>query len=177
MPDSKTEQFVQLPHPYDEYSITSAGRVFTHKRNFFLKPGVDRNGYAYVRLYDKKGNVMQKNLGRLIGEFFLPVHSESLNTILYKDHDRMNCHPDNLRWVTRSYAMRYHEQQNYYEEFNTHDLRVRRGIVGDLYLPSPAGTVAEAAVEFGLLYTEIAISARENNPCASKPTVYYIWEN
>lgn len=173
----ETEHFVRLQHPYDDYSVTSRGRVFTHKRHIFLKQGCDRNGYAYVRLYDKKGIPTQKNLGRLVGEIFLPVHSETLNTLLYKDHDRTNCDPDNLRWVTRTYANRYHEQQNDYAEFNTHEMRVRRGIVGDLYLPSPVGTIAEAAVEYGLLYTEIAISARENTVCATKPNIYYIWES
>lgn len=175
--EPKTEQFVRLQHPFDEYSVTSLGRVYTHKRSMFLKQGVDRNGYAYIRLYDKKGIPTQKNLGRLVGEVFLPVHSESLNTLLYKDHDRTNCDPNNLRWVTRTYANRYHEQLKDYEEFNTNDMRVRRGIVGDLYLPSPVGTIAEAAVEYGLLYTEIAISARENSFCATKPNIYYVWEN
>lgn len=158
---------VKLLPPYRDYEISPSGQIYSHKRNRIITPIIDRNGYLIIRLHDGNGGRQSKAVARLVAETYLPRKGALRNTILYKDYDRTNCHVNNLRWVTRSYAMRYERQLEDREKFNNPQDTVRVSVLGDDHLPMPCGTIAEAAEKYGLLYHEVMISAREENPCPS----------
>lgn len=155
----------KLPYPFDDYEVNELGEIYSFKRSKVVRPVVDHNGYLLVRLYDGRGNRTSKSVGRLVAENFLEKANKRNNTLIYKDHDRTNCSLDNLKWVTRAYAIRYYKQLEERDHWDQNHMKVRVKEEGSPYLPKPVGTIAEAAEKYGLLYNEIAISASEGRPC------------
>lgn len=171
--DNGVNTRAKLDPPFRGYEIDMNGDVFSTKRNRVLTPLIDRNGYLMVRMYDGRGYRCARNVGRLVAETFLRKPSAQADTILYKDYDKTNCHVENLRWVTRTYGMRYERQVKDRERFDKFQQKVRVKYQGDDFLPVPCGTIAEAAEKYGLLYNEVLISAREENPCPSDPRLIF----
>lgn len=158
---------VKFNPPFRDYEITPAGEIYSHKRNKYIKAIIDRNGYVIVRLHDGRGMRQSKAVARLVAETYLPHKGPNKNTVLYKDYDRTNVHMDNLRWVTRTYSLRYDSQIEEREHFNDPRHKVRVSTHGIDRLPQPVGTIAEAAEKYGLLYREVWQSAQEERPCAT----------
>jgi hypothetical protein len=84
---------------YEEYLIYKDGRVFSKKRNIFMKP--NKNGEGYLRLNLCK-NGKRKNflIHRLIAEHYIdnPDNNPCIDHI---DGNKTNNNISNLRWVTR----------------------------------------------------------------------------
>jgi len=80
------------------YKITEDGKVYSIKRNIFLKPRLSMDGYNRVCLYDN-GKPHEYRIARLVAETFIdnPENKEQVN---HKDFNRQNDNVDNLEWVT-----------------------------------------------------------------------------
>ena len=80
----------------DNYNIYSDGRIFSLKRNKFLKPQKRGNGYLFVCL---NGKAM--SIHRLVALLFIenPFNKVEVN---HKDGNKQNNHVSNLEWVTKS---------------------------------------------------------------------------
>ena len=84
----------------DNYLIFEDGRVFSKKRNKFLKPGVNSCGYYVVVLCN---NGIQKTIRihRLIALHFIP-NPDNKEMVDHIDRNKTNNHISNLRWATLS---------------------------------------------------------------------------
>lgn len=82
------------------YSITSAGRVYSHRAKKYLKPRDNGKGYKKVRLM-ANGKDIQRPIYRLVAEAFLP-NKHDRKEINHKDGIKDNDHLNNLEWSTRS---------------------------------------------------------------------------
>lgn len=83
---------------FDNYDIFEDGRVFSHKKQVYLKPQNNGSGYLKVNLY-KNGKMHQAYLHRLVAETFIP----NPNNYKYIDHIDMNKTNNcitNLRWCS-----------------------------------------------------------------------------
>ena len=80
------------------YEITNDGRVYSFKRNIFLKPRLSMDGYNRVCLCNDKLR-REYRIARLVAEAFLEKspHKTQVN---HKDYNRQNDIMDNLEWVT-----------------------------------------------------------------------------
>ena len=80
------------------YEITEDGKVYSLKRNIFLKPRLSMDGYNRVCLCNDKFR-REYRVARLVAEAFLekPVDKTQVN---HKDYNRQNDAMDNLEWVT-----------------------------------------------------------------------------
>ena len=80
------------------YEITEDGKVYSLKRNIFLKPRLSMDGYNRVCLCNDKFR-REYRVARLVAEAFLekPVDKTQVN---HKDYNRQNDTMDNLEWVT-----------------------------------------------------------------------------
>lgn len=80
------------------YEITEDGKVYSLKRNIFLKPRLSMDGYNRVCLCNNKFR-REYRVARLVAEAFLekPVDKTQVN---HKDYNRQNDTMDNLEWVT-----------------------------------------------------------------------------
>lgn len=84
---------------YPNYSVSSLGRVYNHKKQRYLNPGLNRQGYYQVSISNKTNRIF--GLHRLIALAFIPnpenkKYIDHINTI--KTDNRI----ENLRWVTAS---------------------------------------------------------------------------
>ena len=88
------------------YAITDDGKVWSYRKNKFLKPFLAR-GYSKVRLYTNDAN-KQFLIHRLVAEAFLP-NPQNLPQINHKDENKLNNSVDNLEWCDAKYNINYGE--------------------------------------------------------------------
>lgn len=82
------------------YAVTDDGRVWSYRKNKFLKPYWDGNGYLKVSLcldYE----ITRKKVHRLVMETFKPVENMDKLDVNHLDEDKHNNVLENLTWCTR----------------------------------------------------------------------------
>lgn len=103
-----------------DYVVQEDGKVYSKRRNIFLKPGTSKGGYLKVYLYENLGygksstkidsRYIRKrkvvSLHRLVAAAFLEDYSEDLQ-VNHKDNDKTNNHVSNLEMVTPLENMRH----------------------------------------------------------------------
>ena len=87
------------------YEITEDGKVYSLKRNIFLKPRLSMDGYNRVCLCNDKFR-REYRVARLVAETFLEKQIDKTQ-VNHKDYNRQNDTMDNLEWVT-DYENTYH---------------------------------------------------------------------
>ena len=90
------------------YAITSCGKVWSHKKNKFLKPEKTKNGYLRVDLY-KGGEYRHFLIHRLVAEAYIP-NENNLPTVNHKSEDKTQNYTNNLEWATYSENINYGER-------------------------------------------------------------------
>ena len=85
---------------YEDYMISSKGRVFSYNTKKFLKPQNNGYGYLFVILW-KNGITKAHKIHRLVALAFIP-NPENKRTVNHKDSDRTNNYVKNLEWATHS---------------------------------------------------------------------------
>ena len=95
------------------YEITEDGKVYSLKRNIFLKPRLSMDGYNRVCLCKDKFR-REYRVARLVAETFLekPIDKTQVN---HKDYNRQNDTMDNLEWVTPKENSQYKEHNKIYK--------------------------------------------------------------
>lgn len=84
---------------FDNYQISSLGRVKNIKFDRYVKPLLDNKGYLTVNLY-KDGKMKHLTLHRLIAIAFIP-NPENKPCIDHINTDRSDNRIENLRWCTQ----------------------------------------------------------------------------
>ena len=84
---------------FEDYGITSCGRVYSFKRNKFLKPNMNTHGYFKVVL-SKHNKTYTKSIHRLVAEAYIP-NPENLETVDHIDGNKEHNYVNNLQWLTR----------------------------------------------------------------------------
>lgn len=85
---------------FEDYGITSCGRVWSFKSNKFLKPRANKSGYLYVNLYSD-GKVKTAIIHRLVAEAYIP-NPEGLRDVDHVDGNRKHNYIGNLQWMTHA---------------------------------------------------------------------------
>lgn len=88
-----------------EYAITSCGRVWSYKRNKFLKPSDDGKGYLFVHLY-KNGVDKLIKIHRIVAEAYIP-NPDNLQEVNHKDEVKAHNWINNLEWCDHKYNVNY----------------------------------------------------------------------
>ncbi len=94
---------------YDNYEISSHGRVRNNKTSRIRKFSSDTYGYRLMVL-SKNGKTETYKVHQLVGFAFLEK-KEGDTEIDHIDHDRQNNTINNLRWTTHSGNMRNRTKQ------------------------------------------------------------------
>ena len=90
---------------YEDYLIYSDGRVWSKKRNKFLKATISNRGYYQVTLC-KNTNGRGYLIHRLLAEHFIP-NPQNKRTVNHIDGNKLNNHLNNLEWATDSENMKH----------------------------------------------------------------------
>ena len=80
------------------YCATKDGRIYSYKRNMFLKPYENASGYLQVGLC-KDGIVKQLFVHRVIATTYIP-NPNNLPEVNHKNEKKHDCSVDNLEWMT-----------------------------------------------------------------------------
>jgi len=88
---------------FPNYLIYQDGRVFSKKRNRFLK-STNLRGYFRIQIVNSEGKPKSLFIHRLIGIHYIP-NPNNLPFIDHKDRNRQNNNIDNLRWCNHSQNM------------------------------------------------------------------------
>ena len=86
---------------YENYAVSSFGRVKNVKTGRILKAGTDNCGYLLVCLYDEDGVAKTYNIHRLVCCTFIENPNDK-QCVDHKNNDKTNNHISNLRFATYS---------------------------------------------------------------------------
>lgn len=93
-------EFWKMVKDYEDYSVSSFGRVRNDKTDKIMKPSKNTQGYYQVGLY-KNGKEKKHRVNRLVAIAFLPNH-DNKPMVDHIDENKMNNNITSLRWATRS---------------------------------------------------------------------------
>lgn len=82
------------------YAVTSCGKVWSYRRQRFLRACDNGHGYLIVDLYKNNTKKMAK-VHKLVAEAYLP-NPHDLPIVDHKDNNKANNNVNNLQWVTAS---------------------------------------------------------------------------
>lgn len=80
------------------YAVTSCGKVWSYRRQKFLKPTNNGHGYLTVAL-SKEGTHKKYKVHRLVAEAYIP-NPENKPQVNHKDKVRSHNYVNNLEWTT-----------------------------------------------------------------------------
>ena len=89
-----------------KYQISNCGRVWSKKRQIYLKPAENNNGYLSVMLYAPNGKGKRELVHRLVAINFLD-NPNNYPCVNHKDENKQNNHVTNLEWCSHKYNMNY----------------------------------------------------------------------
>lgn len=78
----------------DDYDVTEDGKIYSRKRNRYVKPQPNGKGYLRVHIAGKMYFVH-----RLVAEKYIP-NPQNKSQVNHIDGDHLNNHVENLEWVT-----------------------------------------------------------------------------
>lgn len=109
---AKQIEMKSIPGFEGYYKITKDGKVFSIKRNKFLKPRLSMDGYKRVSLF-VDGKRYEHRIARLVAMTYIdnPENKEQVN---HKDYNRINDCLENLEWVTQEENTKHSFDNNRY---------------------------------------------------------------
>ena len=103
-------EFWRLISGYDNYEISSHGRVRNNKTNRIMKPSTDKDGYKIISLTNDEKRKAHK-VHRLVAFAFLDKNDEHTE-VDHIDQNKINNMVNNLRWTTKSVNQRNKSRQH-----------------------------------------------------------------
>ena len=95
-----------IPIPdFPDYLIETDGRIFSKKRNRWLKYQISPKGYCYLELSNSKGR-KRMSVHRLVATAYIP-NPDNFPQVNHKDENKQNNNVSNLEWCTAKYNMNY----------------------------------------------------------------------
>lgn len=85
---------------FENYQISTSGKVFSLNKNKILKPNIVWSGYKMVRLY-QNGWAKDYSIHRLVALTFVP-NPYNHRVVNHKDGNKQNNYWLNLEWTTDS---------------------------------------------------------------------------
>ena len=102
---TNTEVFKDIKG-YPNYQISNLGRVWSKKRQIYLKPHKNNSGYLSVLLPSINGKYKRELIHRLVALTFID-NPDNLPCVNHKDENKENNVVSNLEWCSRSYNINY----------------------------------------------------------------------
>lgn len=124
-------EYKDIPGYEGLYAVTTCGKVWSYRRQKFLKPYKTGRGYYTVCLihhYDKSS----RRVHRLVMETFNPVEGMRLLDVNHLDEDKSNNDISNLAWTNIKDNNNYGTRNERIREYRKQPVRcVETGIIYD----------------------------------------------
>jgi len=82
---------------FSDYLIYKDGRVYSKRRNIYLKPEINNGGYFRISLCHKQKKY-KKFIHRLVAEHYI-LNPHNYPQVDHLDRNKLNNNIENLRWV------------------------------------------------------------------------------
>ncbi|MDI9873509.1 MULTISPECIES: NUMOD4 domain-containing protein [Bacteroidota] len=112
------EKWVDIPFTEVEnpprYQVSNYGRLKSFQNdpvNGEIIAGSKIQGYKSLNIRAKGNKSLNRYVHKLVAEFFLKKDSDEKKFVVHLDHDKLNNHWENLKWVTRD-EMTIHNRDN-----------------------------------------------------------------
>jgi len=153
---------------YEGYQITEDGRVFSLKRNRFLKPAIDKYGYLKYTL-SPNGNPKTVTAHRLVAATYIsnPLNLPCINHI---NENKLDNRIENLEWCTVKYNDNYGSRNR--KMANSKCKKPVIQILADGTEILYKG-VKDAFNKTGIAHSQIAIHAKDGLPTRDGSTWRY----
>ena len=96
---------------YPNYQISNLGRVWSKKRQIYLKQFKNNSGYSQVTLSAINGKCKRELVHRLVALTFVD-NPNNYPCVNHKDENKENNTASNLEWCDRSYNINYGDRNN-----------------------------------------------------------------
>jgi len=113
--DLADDEIYKIDKDFPAYIVTSKGRVYSLKRNRWLKGKVGSNGFVEFPLVDKDGNTRRIYAKQLVWKNFGYKKMEKGNELIQKDFNKKNYAISNLILVEN-----HADLVKYYKEIGRH---------------------------------------------------------
>lgn len=113
---------------YDNYEIYDDGRIWSYKRNKFLKPQTVKGGYKIVRLFDNEGKPKYYLLHRVVYETF---SGEPIPNNLQCNHiseDKTDCSFSNLNLLSPKQNSNYGTRNTRLSKVMTNNPKISKAV-------------------------------------------------
>ena len=96
---------------FEKYEVYEDGRIWSYRKNKFLKPGIDTSGYQQVVLYDNEGKPKSYKVHRIVYESVTgePIpkgyeinHRNEIKTSNMISNLELVSHKENVNYGTRT---------------------------------------------------------------------------
>ncbi|MCI5792823.1 MAG: NUMOD4 motif-containing HNH endonuclease [Lachnospiraceae bacterium] len=129
---------------YEQYLISSEGRVYSTKSNKIIKPANNNQGYLRVVLNPGKKFYF---VHRLVAEAFIDSTGKSREMVNHKDFNPHNNSVENLEWVSRAENMKYSADRGRFKKTSSWRTKIHNSLVNSMGKPiiciCPDGTTKE----------------------------------
>ena len=112
------EKWVDIPFTEVEnpprYQASNYGRLKSFQNdpvNGEIIAGSKIQGYKSLNIRARGNKSLNRYVHKLVAEFFLKKDSDEKKFVIHLDHDKLNNHWENLKWVTRD-EMTIHNRDN-----------------------------------------------------------------
>jgi hypothetical protein len=112
------EKWVDIPFTEVEnpprYQVSNYGRLKSFQNdpvNGEIIAGSKIQGYKSLNIRARGNKSLNRYVHKLVAEFFLKKDSDEKKFVIHLDHDKLNNHWENLKWVTRD-EMTIHNRDN-----------------------------------------------------------------
>jgi DNA-binding Xre family transcriptional regulator len=112
------EKWLDIPFPEAEnppkYKVSNYGRLKSFQNDLEhgdIINGSKIQGYKSLNIRVKGNKSLNRYVHKLVAEFFVEKDDEEKKFVVHLDHDKLNNHWENLKWVTRE-EMTIHNREN-----------------------------------------------------------------
>ena len=113
---------------YSNYEIYPDGKIWSYKKNRFLKPGTNTNGYQQVFLTDNEGNAKPYQLHRVVWESVTGEQIPSDMQINHRNEIKTDNTISNLELVSPKYNCNFGTRNSRIGKANTNNPKLSKAV-------------------------------------------------
>lgn len=135
---------------FDKYEIYEDGRIWSYKKNRFLKPTTAKDGYQRVWLTDNEGKEKWYQLHRVVWESVTGEPIPENLEINHIDERKDNNSKSNLELVSHKQNCNWGSRNNRISKSNTNNKKLSEAMTNNPKLSKPVGTFKDGELVLSL---------------------------